>query len=208
MCFQTVPDPVGFPGNLGGENFWFMASASITGAAGFSVLWEAAMEATYANETPTKGDEISFARLRIVMDTTKVGTYKVIHPYGVEVFTDVGNGKRALVFTQDIGVTTPDFSGALQGATGPFMQWDVLNVDPVSGQLESLTLQNPDGTVQEFLGDPNYFHTATGSPFGTNFVRVEGPPGSNLDGLGNDFIETNLFSIVGQKYMKPIPIPL
>lgn len=33
-----------------------------------------------------------------------------------------------------------------------------------------------------------------------NFFRVEGPPGSNLDNAGNDFITTNLFTVFGHRF--------
>lgn len=216
MCFPVVTDPAGYPGNLGSENFYFNASTSLSGANGFSLLWEGAIEATYGNGTPVRGDEITFARIRVVMNTQAAGTYKVIHPYGVEVFPDVQPGNRSVFFTVDIGIAPGSFTGALAGAVGPFLEWekDAANpaapwgFDTVSGLPYSLELLNDDGSTTQFLGDPNFFHAVQGSPFLTNFVRVEGPPGSNLDGLGNDSLVTNQFALVGQRYTIPIPVPL
>ncbi|MFL5417500.1 MAG: Ig-like domain-containing protein, partial [Myxococcales bacterium] len=175
-----------------------------------------AIEATYATGVPKVGDEITFSRIRIVMNTNAAGTYTVSHPYGVEVFPGVQGGKRSVFFTVDIGVSPGVFTGALAGGVGPFLEWDqnVANptspfgIDPASGAAYSLAIVNPDGSAVQFVGDPNFTHTVTGSPFLQNFLRVQGPVGSNLDGAGNDFIETNLFTVLGQLYTVPIPTQL
>jgi len=216
MCFPIVPNPDGYPGNIGDETFYFNASTSLAGPNGFSMLWEGAIEATYANGTPIRGEEITFARIRVVMDTQAGGTYKVTHPYGTEIFPDVQPGKRSVFYTVDIGVTPGVFTGALNGTVGPFLEWDAnvaaptapFGIDPASAAPYQLQLANADGSSIQFVGDPNLLHTVQGSPFATNYVRVDGPPGSNLDGVGNDFLVTNLFAVVGQKYTTPIPAPL
>src|SRR5207247_5870046 len=52
-----------------------------------------------------------------------------------------------------------------------------------------------------FIGNGNIPHTITGSPFGTNFFRIEGP---NVGGPGVNSVETNIFSIViGEIYVRP-----
>lgn len=72
--------------------------------------------------------------------------------------------------TQDIGITAGQFDQALASRHGPFLRWDYL----LPG--ESLTILNPNGTVkEEYVGDPNYAHTIAGSPFDTNFFRIDGP---------------------------------
>lgn len=49
---------------------------------------------------------------------------------------------------------------------------------------------NPDtGTTETFIGDPNITEAVTGSPFNTNFVRIEGPAGA---------IQTNTFTVSGK----------
>jgi Bacterial Ig domain len=212
LCFPIVPDPAGYAGNLGGEVFYYNASTTLTGANGFNILWEGAIEATYATGVPIRGDEITFARIRIRMDTGVPGTYRVFHPYGTEVFPDVGVGTKAVNVTVDIGVAPGVFTGALAGSVGPFLEWDqnVANptspfgIDPASGTAYSLALSNADGSQVLFVGDPNFEHTVSGSPFLQNFLRIEGPPGSNLDGAGNDFIQTNTFAVLGQRFTAPI----
>ena len=54
------------------------------------------------------------------------------------------------------------------------------------------------------MGDPNLIHTFTGSPFNTNYLRIEGPTNSNLDGLGNDFIQMDYGFVLGQIWTAPI----
>jgi hypothetical protein len=203
MCFALAADPAGFAGNIGGELFYADAAAAVTGPA-FNAHYVAALEAAYLSPTgaPVRGTEVTFARIRVVMDVSVPGTYKVTHPYGVEIFPDVTPGPRAVFFTDDVLPVPGNFDAALAGRLGPWLQWDQL----LPG--ETLTTTNAAGQTEQFIGDPNFPHTFTGSPFATNYFRVDGPPGSNLDGAGNDFIQTPLASILGQKYLLPIPTPL
>jgi hypothetical protein len=203
MCFPLAATPGAFAGNLGGELFYHDVSTALTGPA-FSLRYVTALEMAYLSATgdPARGQEVVFARIRVVMAPSVPGTYKVTHPYGVEVFPDVGTGPRAVFFTEDIVPVPGNFDAALGGRVGPFLQWDQL----LPG--ESLTVTNAAGATEQFVGDPNYDHTFTGSPFGTNFLRVDGPPGSNLDGAGNDFMLTPLAAVLGQLYTAPIPAPL
>ncbi|MFL5300677.1 MAG: Ig-like domain-containing protein, partial [Anaeromyxobacteraceae bacterium] len=203
MCFPTTPTGSGFPGNIGPEIFYSDTAATVSGP-NFTMKYVAALEAAYLSPLgdPQRGTEVVFGRIRIVISTTVPGTYKVTHPYGVEVFPDVGVGPRALFWTEDLTPIPGNFDAPLAGRIGPFLRWDFLQPG------ETLTVTNPLGLVEEFLGDPNYTHTFTGSPFGTNFIRVDGPPGSNLDGTGNDFVQTPLATILGQLYTQPIASPL
>ncbi|MFL5271959.1 MAG: Ig-like domain-containing protein [Anaeromyxobacteraceae bacterium] len=203
MCFALAPDPAGFPGNLGPELFYNDLTVAIgTGAAAggtstFALRYVAALEATYLpGPTPAHRQEAVFARVRIVMNVQVPGTYTVTHPFGSEVFPDVqATGAHAVFFTVDVPLgPAGDFAAALSGPIGPFIQWDVVRPG------ESLTVG-----AEQFLGDPNYLHTFTGSPFGTNYVRVDGPPGSNLDGAGNDFAVQTLGTVLGQRWTAPIP---
>jgi len=194
MCFPWVPDPAGFPGNISGEIFYAVADAATAGP-GYDIRLVTALEAAYATGTPVRGSEIVFARVRIVMNVQTAGTYTVTHPFGVEIFKDVQPGTRAVFFTSDIGATGVQFDGALGGAVGPFLRWDVL----APGEILTITTAT---ATEEYLGDPNLLHTITGSPFGSNFLRV--------DRLGDlaATAQTNLFTVVGKKYTAPIPTPL
>jgi hypothetical protein len=202
MCFPLNPNPAGFPGNVGPEVFYNAVNVAIgKGGGGFTMSYVAALEGSYLPAgLPVHGTESVFARIRVLANVLVPGTYKVTHPYGVEVFNVSANnlGARAIFFTADVPLGTPmNFDLALNGRIGPWIQW---TPDP------TFVLTNSAG--EQFVADPNVAHTYTGSPFGTNFVRVDGPLGSNLDGLGNDFIQTPLGNVVGQIFTAAIATPV
>ncbi|MHB8766628.1 MAG: Ig-like domain-containing protein, partial [Deferrisomatales bacterium] len=198
MCLTAEPFinlPISFPGNFGDEMFWWSGGAIIPLAAGGSADLVLALEAAFGGGPVLPGDQISFARVRLRIDAPVAGTYRVIHPYGVQVFPDVAAGTRAINVTSDVGLGAPGvFTGALAGAIGPFLVWD------------TGTVLGPDGAA--YVGDPAVLHAVTGSPFGTNFFRIEGPAGSNLGGPGIDAVETDLFSIMGKVFTGVVPRPL
>ncbi|HDS1733045.1 MULTISPECIES: Ig-like domain-containing protein [Pseudomonas] len=176
--------PLVFPDNWPPEMFWFAAETEIpqVGNSGYELeVYVAAIEAAFAAENPVDGDQQSFARIRIRASVPRAGTYTITHPYGVETVTVAAGGRRAINLTRDIGIGAPgDFSGTLNGNIGPFLR-------RAAGLLTEV---NPDtGATETFVGDPNLTETVTGSPFDTNFVRIDGPPGR---------IETNLFSVSGK----------
>ncbi|ATP50183.1 hypothetical protein CR512_12730 [Pseudomonas putida] len=179
--------PIAFPTNFPDEAFWFTADAAIVDAArGIDLSYGTAIEAAFAAEEPVEGDQVSFARVRIRVDVPTAGTYVVTHPYGVEVFDVPAGGRRAINMTRDIGIAgTGDFSGALKGDVGPF--------------LRSVNGPYTEGS-ERFIGDPNLDERVTGSPFNTNFVRIEGPGGIDL--------RTELFSISGKLSDVALPTPL
>ena len=60
---------------------------------------------------------------------------------------------------------------------------------------------NPDtGETERFIGDPNLEEPVTGSPFNTNYVRIQGPGGIDLT--------TNLFSVSGKLSAVQRPTPV
>ena len=179
--------PIAFPTNFPDEAFWFTADAAIVDAArGIDLSYGTAIEAAFAAEEPVEGDQVSFARVRIRVDVPTAGTYVITHPYGVEVFDVPAGGRRAINMTRDIGIAgAGDFSGALKGDVGPF--------------LRSVNGPYTEGS-ERFIGDPNLDERVTGSPFNTNFVRIEGPGGIDL--------RTELFSISGKLSDVALPTPL
>ncbi len=201
-CFPLAANPAGFPGNIGDEAFYSLIEFKNTATGSdFQYRYMGALEASYLpGPTPKRGDETVFARIRITFnfnDVNKSGTYVVTHPYGVHTFENVQattkqnmqGSQAANYFTVDVPIGN-GFDGALEGPVGPFIKWDT-DLPLIVG-------------AEEFVGDPTIPHTFTGSPFGTNKIRIQGPVGSNLDGLGNDFIEEYLGSVLGQKWTAPI----
>ena len=179
--------PLAFPTNWPDESFWFTADAAITDAArGVTLTYGTAIEAAFGGGDPAENDQISFARVRIRVDVPVAGTYVVTHPYGVEVFDVPAAGRRAINMTRDIGIgSAGTFTGALKGDVGPF--------------LRSVNGPYTEGS-EKFIGDPNLNERVTGSPFNTNFVRIEGPNGLDL--------RTTLFSISGKLSTVVRPTPM
>ncbi|NWL75653.1 hypothetical protein DM872_02190 [Pseudomonas taiwanensis] len=176
--------PIAFPGNFPDESFWMLAEAEIEDS-GNGIEMEAyvaGIEAAFASEVPRQGDQQSFARIRIRVTVPVAGAYRVIHPYGVETFNVTAPGRRAINMTRDIGIGAPgDFRGALAGNVGPYLisrNGPYRETDPQTGLVET------------FIGDPSLTEQVTGSPFGTNYVRIEGP--------GGRVAQTSLFSLSGK----------
>jgi hypothetical protein len=188
-------NPVAFPTNFPEETFYFVADAILNVGAGGAqkVKYRAALEGAFATGLVVPGDQITFARVRIFADLPVAGTYKFTHPYGVETITAAAAGTRAIAFTRDVGVGVPGFAGAVAGDLGP---WLIMTGFPQTINGETL------------IGDPNVTGTVTGSPFGTNFFRVDGPVGSNLDGAGRNFIQTNLFTVAGKTGTAGLATPM
>lgn len=187
-----IPDPnapVSFPNNFPEEAFWWSAGATIDLGNGDSADLVLALEAAFLNGAPAAGDQVSFGRVRIRIDTDAVGTYTVTHPFGVETFTVTAEeaGNRAINFTRDIGITTPgDFTGALISDIGPFLK---ASAAPGGAPLPYVELI----PGKFYVADPNTPTNVTGSPFNTNFFRVEGPAGFAA-------VETTDFNLQGRVF--------
>ncbi len=192
-CALDPPNPTlcNFPD----ESFYFMGDAVFT-VGGVDVIYVSNLEAAFANGDPAPGDQIAFARIRIritLPGTAPGGNYTVTHPYGVEVFSVAeGGGIKVINATRDIGIgAAGDFTGALAGDIGPFLR---------DASLAPGTFISSD-TGEHFVGDPNTARPVVGSPFGTNFVRVDGPPGFTS-------VQSNLFNVMGKVHAGALATPL
>ena len=172
---------------FGAEAFWWAADAKIAMPSGNALL-VLALEAAYGGGDPKPNDEFAFGRVRLRIDTPVAGQYKVWHPYlneasGClpEVFQAEAGG-RAINITRDIGGGTP-FDTMLKGEIGPFLTWD-----------PAVAPQAPLG----YVGSPLVEHPVVGGHCNINYFRVEAPVGVNLDGAGNNFVETKLFTVQGK----------
>lgn len=185
--------PIVFPTNFPDEAFWFTGETALVDAArGIDLGYVSAIEAAFAAEEPVEGDQVSFARIRIRVDVPTAGTYVITHPYGVDVFNIDTPGRRAINMTRDIGIGTPKtYDGALKGDIGPFLR----SVNGPYTETNPLT-----GAAEQFVGDPNLNEAVTGSPFNTNYVRIEGPNGLDL--------RTNVFAVSGKLSTVVRPTPM
>ena len=183
--------PIVFPTNFPGESFYWMASARIQPVGGnrsFRADVIMALEATFGNAAGTvvPGQQITFARFRIKVTGGLVpgSTYTLTYPFGVKTFVASATGTINFTEDQGCGLVPPacNFSSVLPTTNaGPFLAWDATAPAPPAG----------------FIGVPATNHTITGSPFGTNFVRIDGP---NVGGSGVNTLQTNVFSVTGKVF--------
>lgn len=184
---DEVPDPAApivWPTNYPGEFFYQLAGAALTTTTGVEVGIGMDLEGAFANEVPREGDQMVFGRIRIrAREGIADGeTWRVTHPYGMDLFEDI-TGADGINMTEDIGISPGVFGGALNSRVGPFLRWDPLSDAP-----------------EGYIGDPGVEHEVTGSPYGTNFVRVERlVPATATESERWEVIgETDLFSIQGR----------
>ena len=156
--FDAGGNPVDFPGNFPEEFFYSIADSdqvSVAPIDGCAVATPGtadlriALEGTFANTTPTPGEQTTFGRTRVTADGLCPGTsYTFVTPYGPVLFAADNAGViKATDATIDIGVDTP-FDGALASPIAQsFPRWNP-NVAPAA----------PAG----YLGDPRAAHTIVG----------------------------------------------
>src|SRR4051794_28859262 len=174
--------PLTVPGNYtpDGEAFYNLADAVVPGVGqGLVVL---ALEQAFTTADPVAGQQILFGRVRFRFTGLKPGvTYRVTHPYGVGEFVADGTGR--INTTDDQGCLGPpcNFQTSTYGQITSFLRWDP-TVAPAA----------PAG----YIGNVAQLHKVIGSPFNTNFVRVEelGAGGIVAGVVG----ETDQFNVQGK----------
>ena len=187
--------PINFPTNFPDESFYFMADAVFT-AGGVAVTYVSNLEAAFGGGVPEANQQITFARIRIRITlpaTAPGGNYTVTHPYGVEVFSVApGGGIKVINATRDIGVAPGIFTGALAGDIGPFLR----DASLAPGAFIPSSVPG-----ESYIGDPNTPRPVQGSPFGTNFVRVDGPAGFVS-------VQGDQFNVMGKVHAGALASPL
>ncbi len=175
---------------FGAEAFWWSADATLDMAGGGRAILVLGLEAAYANGDPAPNDQFAFGRVRLRVDIPADGEYKIWHPALNEVngcqpeIYNATAGIKSINVTRDIGGGVP-FETMLAGEIGPFLTWDPAISPPA-----------PAG----YVGDPNVDHEVVGGHCGINYFRIEAPVGVDLDGNGNNFVQTNVFSVQGKIY--------
>jgi len=203
MCPAVAPlpdpaSPVAFPGNYPVEGFFMLSTALLnTSGAGKATI---ALNLEQSLPQPVDGAQTTFSRQRFTITNANNGaSYKITTPAGVK--TVVASGSKVFD-TEDIGVAAGNFSGALGGHVGPFLTWDTFNNVPADPALKPNAAGKP-----TYIGDGVTPHAIIGSPYGTNFVRIESP-GVNPTPLTDmcptvagplaDCVETSLFTLQGK----------
>jgi len=196
------------------EAFYYNAKADPKGFATRygKIVATSGLEASYANGTPTEGQQVVFARIRIKAPVKVAGTYTFTHPWGVETINvstaDINSTNKGIFFTKDFGLSTgwiSDGAGGWLPVGAPGGFYSVLQSgNTMSTFLTALSPAPPAGWV----GDGATLSTVTGSPTGYNKVRLQGPD-ANLDGKGHNFVETSLFVVSGHiPTNTAVPLPL
>ncbi|GID99039.1 hypothetical protein Adu01nite_03900 [Paractinoplanes durhamensis] len=156
---DEVPDPeqpVSFPDNFPGEFFYQLDDATLTLTSGARVVIGMNLEGAFANDQVVDGDQMVFGRIRIRFDAPAGERYRITHPYGIDDL--VATDTKGVNMTEDIGAVAGAFGQALNSRIGPFLKWDPA-VAPAA----------PAG----YVGDPGVAHKVVGSPYNTNFIRIE-----------------------------------
>ncbi len=208
FCFVDPP----IPGNefseaigIGGEAFWWLAETSID-EAGVVAELGLALESTWVEDATVDppaalvepGNQIVLNRIRIRVDVPVTGTYIVTHPFGTATYEiQALTGGREINETQDLigscveGVC--DFTIPLQDGPNPPLDGARVNED---GRSIGPFLTSVDGVVIDpisgntYLANPLIPTQVLGSPFETNFFRIQGPNGID--------VQTDLFVLLGQ----------
>lgn len=192
----NVPDPaqpISFPGNFPQEAFWWNATTTMN-VNGGKALMMVALEAAFLNGPVIPGDQMAFARVRLRIDTPNAGSFRVIYPFGEKTFDVASGGHHAIDFTADVGLVPGNFALALGGPIGPFL---MASASPGGDPLPFVVI--PGGNT--YLADATLLTAITGSPFNTNYFRIEGP---NIGGSGIDFAEIDQFTLLGKVHPGPI----
>ncbi|MBK7877423.1 MAG: hypothetical protein IPJ77_17080 [Planctomycetes bacterium] len=187
----TPTQPIAFPANFPDEFFYWFGEARFDTNNGGRGFVRMAIEGAFAGGAVLRGDQIVFARVRVRVDNLVPGaSYRLTFPFGVREYVAQGAGSNSIDVTEDLGVCRGGFAETLTGPIGPFLRWDpaVLPLPPA-------------GTI----GDGITEHAVVGSPFGANFVLLEGP---DITGPGQDSVFTDQFTIIGNEFQGALPSPL
>ncbi|MFA6973326.1 MAG: MBG domain-containing protein [Parcubacteria group bacterium] len=177
---------------FGSEAFYWNGTSIIDFPNGGQALLVMALESAYGVGDPAPNEQMVFARIRVRIDAPTAGDYTVTHPFGSKTYTNVAVGTRTINDTIDIGTVTIGtfpgaFDAALNGNVGPF--------------LEAVSPAPPAG----YIGSPLVEQTVKGSPFGTNYFKIDGPAGADLGGSAGtpDVVQKNTFTLSGKIYEEP-----
>lgn len=190
LCFYALPNPLlpaSFPDNYPDEQFYY-AIETVAAGNGAALRYGQALEAAFAGGAPAAGDQMVFTRFRLrVTGLTGGASYTVTYPYGQQTFVAGVDGALGndINVTQDVGTVAGNFGLALGGGVGPF-------VTPLGFA----------GTAPgTFISDGATETLVQGSPFGTNFLRVDGPGIGALfpaNAVAADSVQFDTFVIQGQ----------
>jgi len=162
------------------------------GSAPLHMALTASFSGSTTSVTPVNGNQIAFVRISVgpITGLSANQVYKVTHPYGVLTNLRTDSSGTIPIQIQDIGCALAPcggFSAALGAGIGPFLIWNPIS-DAPSG----------------YIGDIRTPHAVSGSPFGTNYFRIDGP---DVGGSGVNHIQTNNFEVQGKRFVSSVAMP-
>ena len=190
--------PVVFPTNWPIEFFYYIADVDKgTAPAAYTKavkIIRFTLEGSFANlpTVPVNGLQTVFARTRIIFTPPSTGAYTFTHPFGSKTYA--GTAGVQIKDTIDVPLGVPlDFTSALGGQMGPFMQ---------CADCATFPIVDPAGN--QYIGDPLIGHLVTPGPNG-NFVSLTGP---NIGGVGINVLTHNKFLVSGKRIALATATPL
>jgi hypothetical protein len=167
------------------------------------------LEASYVNGIPTDGQQMVFARIRLTAPVQVAGSYTFFHPWGSETITVTAadiTAKTGIKFTKDIGLAAGWNADLVTPVPAPGGFYSVLQPgNTMSTFLRAVAPAPPAGWIGNGVSETTF----TGSPIGYNKIRLQGPAGIDLDGRGNNFIESTTMVISGHIPVNTaVPLPL
>jgi hypothetical protein len=206
-CFFDLPvqgNAISEALGRGNEAFFFLANSVGTTAGAFPLTWVIVMgvESAFLSAEPAAGFQTQFQRLRTRINVSSTGIYTVETPWGKSVYRVTallppGNGQNRSEISEPIDISFgPDVS--VPGLVAPFLT--AVNKPGLAAVIDKVTglPVNPD----DYIGDGVTLTKVTGSPCGTNFVKITAVA---LDGVspininnGSNVIINDLFTVMGK----------
>jgi hypothetical protein len=198
-CFYdpvTATNPLAVALGRGGEAFFVLSDSvwTTTGANPVDAVIVMGIESAFLSPDgqPLAGTQTQFQRLRTRLNVSAVGHYTVETPwrtttYTVDTLLAPGNGQNRSEISDPIDITfTPNSS--VPGMVAPFL----VATPPIPGY----------GPAEGYIGDGLTLTNVTGSPCGTNYVKVTAV---GLDGVtpidinnGSNVYVNPLFTAMGK----------
>lgn len=187
-------NPIVFPNNFPAEFGYFLLEMFPSPAGTILKRYQVALQGAFIHAFPVAGEQFTQVVMSVRVDNIPVtADYALMHPYGVMIFRNVQAGARIRIDPPDLPILIPPpFDVAAQNFVGPFLS----STDPVNRDV----LEPVSGNI--YLSNPITPVTVTGSPFATNFVRLDRV---QLDAAGNitavleTIVQENLFFLFGKK---------
>ena len=186
------PGPASVPDNIPGEFFYSIADSDIgnvTDPDGGTPSKDATFRFGVEASIDSTGQFLfSRVRTRIRGGLVAGRFYRITHPYGViEGPATAVAGRADFNVTEDLGcpplAPQPcDYAAILTTRTFPYLVWDGTGIPTPAGRI----------------GDINIPHTVTGSPFGTNFIKVERISGPGGSPVGPPIASSARFFVTGK----------